>query len=283
MTISTSRLEEALDTLEVTGRPVMLHTSLRSFGEPVTGGADGLLDAMVARGCTVLVPAFTGWRFSVAPPPDPRPERNGIDYPPVPDGPPAGPGDETTSVYRVDDGMVDADMGALPAALVARDDAHRGHHPLNSFAAVGPKAAELVASQSPTDVYGPIRTLADWGGVALMLGVGLNRMTALHLAEQRSGRRLFVRWARRPDGTVGAFEVGSCSTGFPKLAPALRPYARTHTVGRSRWAAYPLHEVLAAASAAMAADPAVTHCGDAGCERCRDSVAGGPTATVPLG
>ena len=98
-------------------------------------------------------------------------------------------------------------------------------HPLNSFAAVGPRAAELVAAQSPTDVYGPIRELAAQNGTILLIGVRLNRMTAIHLAEQQSGRRLFLRWARDTDGQVRMVEVGSCSEGFPALEPTLAPYA----------------------------------------------------------
>ena len=39
-------------------------------------------------------------------------------------------------------------------------------------------------------------------------------MTAIHLAEQQSGRRLFLRWAKATDGQVSMFEVGSCSEGF---------------------------------------------------------------------
>lgn len=101
-------------------------------------------------------------------------------------------------------------------------------------------------------------------------------MTAIHLAEQQSGRRLFLRWARAAGGQVAMFEVGSCSAGFPRLEPALRPYARTAVVGDSQWRIYPARQILDAATTAISQDQSITHCDDGDCLRCRDSIAGGP-------
>ena len=171
----------------------------------------------------------------------------------------------------------------FPATLIKRGGAVRGGHPLNSFAAFGPQAEELIAAQSPADVYGPIRELAAREGRILLIGVGLNRMTAIHLAEQRSGRRLFLRWAKAADGRVSMFEVGSCSEGFPRLESVLRQYARPTVVGDSRWRAFPARQVLDAASTTMREDQGITHCGDSDCLLCRDSIAGGPVKTTPAG
>ncbi|MFC6878969.1 MULTISPECIES: AAC(3) family N-acetyltransferase [Actinomadura] len=276
MTVTTERLAEAIDRLDLAGRAVMAHTSLRSFGERVEGGPDAILDALLDQGCTVLVPSFSEPQFGVAPPPGLRPSRNALDYASpfaIPDAPPA--------VYTVDCGVVNAGMGALPARLVAREGARRGHHPLNSFAALGPDASALVGAQAPDDVYAPIRALVERDGAILQIGVGLDRMTALHYAEQLSGRRLFVRWALRPDGEVCAVEVGSCSEGFPRLAPYLR--ARTATVAASRWNAYEARATVDAAVAALTADQTITRCADPNCLRCEDSIAGGPIGPVALG
>ncbi|MFC4033920.1 AAC(3) family N-acetyltransferase [Streptomyces polygonati] len=269
-----------MDDLGLAARPVMVHSSLRSFGEPVEGGADALLDLFLARGCTVLVPTFSESQFGAVPPATMRPARNAIDYAELPADAPAV---QEVPEFTVDSTVVNAGMGVLPARLLARPDAERGAHPLNSFAALGPQAPDLIAAQSPADVYGPVRLLAERDGAALLLGVGLNRMTALHYAEQRSGRRLLVRWARDSGGRVFMVETGSCSEGFPHLEPFLRPYVRTTRVGESSWAAYPLTEALAAASEAMSADQAVTRCPDRTCLRCRDSIAGGPIGPAPLG
>jgi aminoglycoside 3-N-acetyltransferase len=272
--ILAEHLTAAVDDLGLAHRPVMLHASLRSLGTAVDGGADALLDALLKRGCTVLAPTFTEPQFGLPAPADTRPARNGLDYATLPPGTaaPAGP------AYSVDCGLINPELGVLPAVLIARADVLRGRHPLNSFAAVGPQATELVDVQTPDDVYGPIRELAHRDGLILLAGVGLNRMTALHLAEQRSGRRLFRRWARDENGQVRTVEVGSCSEGFPRLEPVLSPLARTTTIGTSRWRAYPAQQALAAATAAITAHQDITHCADADCLPCRDATAGGPAA-----
>lgn len=278
MTIAMERLIQAVDELTPRDRPVMVHASLRSFGELLEGGAETLLDALLSGQRTVLVPAFSESYFDAVPTASMRLARNGVDYADF-----AGKSTRAEPEYTVGCGLIDSSMGTVPARLIARPDAIRGQHPLDSFAALGPEAAELVAGQSPTDVYAPLRTFAERDGTVLLIGVGLNRMTALHLAEQESGRRLFVRWTRGKNGAVRMVETGSCSEGFPRLAPYLRPYASTAVVGRSKWIAYPAKETIAAASAAIAADPSITHCSDNECIRCRDSIAGGPVGSVVLG
>lgn len=266
--ISREQLHAAADELDLAGRPVLVHASMRSFGARVAG--DTLLDTLLSLGCTVLVPSFTEPQFGVAAPPYARPLRNGIDYA----NPPATvPRDEP---YTVDCGLANDHLGVFPKVVLARPDVARGRHPLNSFAAVGPLAAGLVVSQRPTNVYGPIQELAARDGRILLIGVGLNRMTAIHLAEQQSGRRLFVRWARNAEGATVTAEVGSCSEGFRRLTPTLRPLAATRLVGSSAWQAFPARETLAAATTAIEADQSVTHCADPVCRSCADATAGGP-------
>lgn len=244
VTIGAERLVQAVDRLTPRNRSVMVHASLRSFGERIEGGAETLLDALLSGGRTILVPSFSESHFSAVPPATMRPARNGVDY--------AGLAGESREGPEYTDrcGLTDSSMGIVPASLIARPGAFRGQHPLDSFAALGPQAAQLVAGQSATDVYAPLRALAKHDGTVLLIGVGLNRMTALHLAEQESGRRLFVRWTRGQRGQVRMVETGSCSEGFPRLEPSLRPLASTTVVGESRWTSYPAREAIAAASAA---------------------------------
>jgi len=242
---------------------------LRSFGH-VAGGAPAVVRSCLEEGCTVIVPTFSS-AFEVAPPPHHRFERNGWDYGA---GPAPRPG--TGRVYTPEAPDVDRDMGAIPAAALGWPGRARGRHPLDSFTAVGPRAAELVAGQVPLDVYAPLKALARAGGFVLLAGVGLERMTLLHLAEKEAGRTLFRRWANGADGEPSAVEVGGCSEGFGKLEPCLRPVMRTMLVGRSAWKALPADEALARAAAAIRDDPRVTHCGDSACARCNDAVAGGP-------
>jgi aminoglycoside N3'-acetyltransferase len=253
--------------LGVSGRTVCLHSSLRSFGQ-VAGGGVAVVDAFLAEGCTVLVPSFS-WTYAVAAPVDLRPPRNGLDYGTAKQFPPAGIFDPATT-------EIDGRMGAIPADVVRRPERARGFHPLCSFAAVGPDASRVVAGQTASDVYAPLRALAESDGCLALLGVGLTSATLLHLAEECAGRTLFRRWARGPDGEIRMVPVGGCSDGFDAFAPFLAPAKRETRVGASAWSAYPAAEVLTIAVRAIQRTPELTRCPDPACVRCSDAVAGGP-------
>ena len=158
----------------------------------------------------------------------------------------------------------------------ARPERARGDHPLCSFAAVGPGASRVFAGQTASDVYAPLRALAESDGYLVLLGVGLTSATLLHLAEECAGRTLFRRWARGPDGETRMVPVGGCSDGFDAFAPLLAPVKRETRVGASAWIAYPAAEMLSIAIRAIQRTPALTHCPDPACVRCSDAVAGGP-------
>jgi aminoglycoside 3-N-acetyltransferase len=215
-----------------------------------------------------MVPTFSAPYFVLAPPAEMRPERNGIDY----DAQHESPGRDR--VYSQDGNEISPTMGAIPAAVLARPERIRGDNPLCSFAAVGPRA-DLVAEQRPLDVYAPLRILAARDGFVVLIGVGLERMTLFHLAEERAGRPLFRRWANAPDGLPMEVEVGSCSDGFGKLEGIVGPLAREHEVGASRWLVFPARATVEAAAEAIREQPEITRCGRADCRRCADAVAGG--------
>jgi aminoglycoside N3'-acetyltransferase len=172
--------------------------------------------------------------------------------------------------------IIDNRMGAISKALLRRPDRLRGDHPHNSFTALGPKAKNLIEGQAWNDVYAPLRELAKLNGFVVLAGVGLNRMTILHMAETLAGRRLFRRWATGRDGSAVAVPVGSCSEGFPNLEKVLRLLAIETTVGGSRWRAFPSAEVVTTAAALIKTEPGITHCGDPECIRCPHAIAGGP-------
>lgn len=269
MTVTRQQISSQVRALGLAGRAVCAHASLRSFGH-VEGGAGAVVDAFIDEGCTLLVPTFSS-AFEVTPPPRLRFERNGWDYDARAPNPGAG------RVYTSETNEVDERwMGAIPAAVLARPGRVRGAHALDSFAAVGPMARELVEGQTPRDVYAPLAAVVRAGGFVVLMGVGLERMTLLHMAEREAGRELFRRWANGEDGKATTFEVGGCSEGFGNLEAALRPVMRTATVGASVWRVFNAAQALRRAADAIRADPSVTHCGSAVCERCDDAVAGGP-------
>lgn len=270
MTVRQSDVRDGIEELELTGLPVCIHASLKSFGY-VDGGADAVLEAFLTAGCTVVAPTFN--YANELPTPDAfRIERNGWDA-----GDNLYADAQTLEPYDpASNSMTVEDLGAIPAALIARPDRVRGAHPIDSFSAVGPLSAEIINTQTPRDVYGPLRAIGERGGSVLLIGVGLNSMTLLHTAEQEAGRELFHRWAIGSDGALVETLVGGCSEGFHSFEPLIGHLARETRVGQSRWRAFPISETLTVAADAIRANPEITHCGDADCDNCRDAVLGGP-------
>jgi aminoglycoside N3'-acetyltransferase len=257
-----------LQRLALTGKPVCLHSSLRSFGT-VSGGAESVIDGFLREGCTLIVPSFS-WRFAVLPTAGLRPARNAWDYeePRALEAAPAAYSPQTTEIDRR--------MGAIPAAVVARPDHVRGDHPLCSFTAIGPRAEAAVGKQTWSEVYAPLQWLVENDGAVLLAGVGLTSMTFVHYAEQLAGRTLFRRWVLDAHGLTRMVPVGSCSNGFETLAPLLAPLSRRTVVGASSWVAHPAPAALTTLVGAIRERPDITRCADAGCLRCRDAIAGGP-------
>jgi aminoglycoside N3'-acetyltransferase len=269
--VATDDISAGIRSLGLSGLCVCVHSSLRSFGW-VEGGARAVVDGIVAEGCTLLVPTFSQAYF-VPPPVVPalRPARNGWDY-----DYPARAGDAAGTSYSAAGNLINETMGAIPAAVLAEPTRVRGDHPLNSFAALGPRASELVSGQAPLTVYAPLEALTKAGGWVVLMGVSLTSMTLVHVAEQRAGRTPFRRWALDADGGVVVVEYGGCSNGFDRLEPVLTPLVRETKVGDSVWRSFPATEALEMLTVAIRNDPEITRCDDATCRRCADAVMGGP-------
>jgi len=268
--VDAAQLRAAARGLGLEGRPVCVHGSLRSFGW-VEGGAAAVVQALLDAGCTVMAPTFSSEAYALRPDPPDAILRNAP--------PPPEPFPTEVRPYTSESRALDADMGAIPAAVLAMPGSVRGNHPVNSFTAVGPRARELIAPQRAADVYAPLAALAAAGGAVVLMGVGLEYATLLHLAEKRAGRTPFARWAFGPDGRVMRVQAGGCSEGFGALEPVLAPAMREGRVGASRWMVLDAEPALRLAAAAIRAHPEITHCADPECVRCNDAVLGGPEVT----
>jgi aminoglycoside N3'-acetyltransferase len=245
---------------------VCLHSSLRSFGH-LAGGAKAVIEAFLNAGCTLVVPAFT---YDCEAPPLRQILQNGLQDAPIFDLAQATPFDQNSA-------MISREMGAIPARLLEMQGRVRGDHPLNSFAAIGPLAAELIAAQSLLNVYGPLKKAYSYSPAYLVLaGVDLTSATAVHFAEEKAGRRPFRRWAKQGDGQPAEIEVGSCSDGFNKLGPVVNAIERWALVGESQWRIFPFRAFINAVAEAIVQNPAITHCENLNCARCNDAVKGGP-------
>ncbi|MEV1288838.1 AAC(3) family N-acetyltransferase [Micromonospora sp. NPDC049679] len=160
------------------GSVLLVHSSLRPLGW-VCGGPHAVVlalrDALGPDG-TLVVPTHTPDNT------DPATWRN----PPVPH--------EWWPVIR--DEMPGFDpaatpsrwMGVIAEAVRTWPGACRSDHPQVSFAAVGPRAEEIVAGHARAGMLGdesPLARLYDLDGDVLLLGVGHDSNTSLHLAEYR--------------------------------------------------------------------------------------------------
>jgi len=270
MAVTIQEIRQAIHNSGLSNHALCLHSSLRSFGW-VEGGAPIILQGLLAEACTVLVPTFSWDAFSVPAPLEMRPVRNGYSYtklrPPLPGA---------NRIYTPETQEIDEDMGAIPVSVVNHPQHVRGNHPLCSFTSVGPHAKSLVAAQGPLQIFSPLEALAAAQGWIILMGVGLESMTLIHLAEQKAGRRMFRRWANGPDGRPMEVEVGGCSNGFEQISSLLTPLEKQIQVGQSLWRIFPAQDTLEIAQKAIQQNPYVTHCSDEACGRCDDAISGGP-------
>jgi hypothetical protein len=226
-------------------------------------------EALIEEGCTILSPSMVS-DYTIPPPEDDRPARNAFDYERLGERPWPG----LDRIFTPDSTDVAEWLGATSAFLASHSDRLRSN-PEGTFCALGPLASRLMV-ESPSDVYGPLRALCELEGTVLLMGVGLTRMTLLHLAEVMAERRPFIRWINRPDGKFMRVAGGECSEGFEQLSEALSPHERRVVVRESLWRAFPAAEAAEAAAAAIRQDPAVTRCSRDDCQDCVDAIAGGP-------
>ena len=268
MIVSSMDIREAIKKMDLFGKPVCLHSSLSSLGW-FSEGPVSLIDEFLFAGCTLLVPTFC-YHFEVSQPLGVNVKRNGVDE--------AGVSHQFASPtgYTPDSLEIDPDMGIVSKAVLGMPGRVRGYHPLNSFTAVGPLAGTLVCDQTPTNVYSPLAKLASVGGVVILAGVELNRMTLLHFAEQVAGRRLFCRWARVANNSIVETNVGGCSEGFLNLGHTLVPRSLEYPLGDSVLRVFAAQETITLASQIMYESPKITHCQDENCVRCNDMIEGGP-------
>jgi aminoglycoside 3-N-acetyltransferase len=161
------------------GMTVIVHSSLRSLGW-VCGGSvaviQALIDVVTPEG-TIVMPTQTADNS------DPEPWK----APPVPE----------TWWQIIRDHMPAFDPELTPTRSMGRivetfrtwPGARRSNHPQCSFAAWGRHAAVIIADHSLAFKLGegsPLRRMYDLGGSVLLLGVGHDSNTSLHLAEYRA-------------------------------------------------------------------------------------------------
>lgn len=260
-------IEQAFERLGLAGTRAVIHSSVRSLG-PVEGRASAVAAAVAATFETPLLPAFTF--ASNAPPPETdRPLQNGCDYAFY------NTWNARSVPFRVEDAGIDRSMGALPHCFASLDGVIRSDHPWHSWLGRGPGAAHLLDPHPWDTTNVPLDRLAAEPSFVVMIGVGLTACTAIHVAEERAGRRPFVRWAFDRDGAVRRMRAAGCSKGFSALERYADGLFTEATIGSSRVRIAPLQELIERFAGVIRRQPEITVCSPT-CLRCRDSVSGGP-------
>ncbi|WP_433533125.1 aminoglycoside N(3)-acetyltransferase [Micromonospora sp. CA-263727] len=171
------------------GRDLLVHCSMRRIG-PVAGGPATLLAALrrvAGPDATMVVPAQTVGNSTTGP--VFRAATDGLDA--------AGRAAYEARLPGFDPATTPSEgMGILAEHLRQESGAARSGHPLTSFAALGRRAVEITERHDLDCHLGersPLGRLYAADAAILLLGVGYDRCTALHLAEYRPE-------ARRPVG-----------------------------------------------------------------------------------
>ncbi len=173
--------ESALDVRALgvrTGATLLVHASLRQVGASADAVLGALLDTLGPDG-TLVVPAFTADNSDTSP--EYRARTSGMTSSQLAAYHAAMPPYDPSSTPS-------HGMGRLAEAVRRDRRAVRSAHPQTSFAAVGARAAELMAHHDEDCHLGgrsPLARLYAAEAQVLLIGVGYEVCSAFHLAEYR--------------------------------------------------------------------------------------------------
>jgi aminoglycoside 3-N-acetyltransferase len=255
MTVRLRDLLLGLRGLRLGTAPVIVHSSLKSFGL-VEGGPGTVVNALVTVFDTVIVPTFTCRTMII---PLTGPENNGITY--------GSRHDQNRMAEFYRPGMpADPRMGIIAEALRRHPRLKRSNHPVLSFA--GFNAEKILAAQTLADPLAPLGILEKVNGWVILVGVDHTVNTSIHYAEKLAGRRQFIRWALTPKGVVECPGFPGCSEGFQAITPDMDKFARKVKIGSTLVQAFPLKMLFKVVVGRIKKDPLALLCQREDCEDC---------------
>ena len=238
------------------GGVLLVHTSFRAV-RPVEGGPLGLIQALrevLGPEGTLVMPSWTGSDEE--------------------------PFDPATTPSAEDLGVVAETFRRQPGVV-------RSEHPF-AFAAAGPQADRIVAGPLPTPPHAPgspVGRVHDLDGQVLLLGVGHDGDTTLHLAEILAGvpyhttKHCTVLREGRPT-RIEYEENDHCCQRFALTDEWLRTNGlqREGHVGHAPARLARARDIVKVAREHLARDPLIfLHPPEAGCEECDEARASVPT------
>jgi aminoglycoside 3-N-acetyltransferase len=255
MTVRLRDLLLGLRELRLGEAPVIVHSSLKSFGQ-VEYGAETVVSAMTTVFGTVMEPTFT---YKTMITPLTGPENNAITY---------GSGADQNRMAEFFKPTMPADllMGIIAETLRRHPRARRSGHPIQSFAGIN--AGKFLAAQTLTDPLAPLGLLEQANGWVVLMGVDHTVNTSIHYAEKLAGRKQFVRWALMPKSAVECLGFPGCSAGFQVVAPEMNKFTRRVQIGNAVVQAIPLKMLFKVVIGRIKKDPLALLCQQADCERC---------------
>jgi aminoglycoside 3-N-acetyltransferase len=255
MTVRLRDLLLGLRDLHLAGAPVIVHSSLKSFGQ-VEGGPGTVVNALVAAFETVIVPTFTYKTMII---PLTGPENNGIAYGSLQD-------QNQLAEFFTPRMPADPLMGIIPEMFRKHPRAKRSNHPIQSFAGIN--AEKVLAAQTMTNHLAPLGLLEQADGWVVLIGVDHTVNTSIHYAEKLAGRRQFIRWALTPKGVMECPGFPGCSAGFQAIAPEMEKFTRHVQIGGALVQAVPLMMLFKVVVGRIKKDPLALLCQQEDCERC---------------
>lgn len=258
--LTSQEIEQQLrDELGMNGQiDVLAQINAPAFGE-VKGGEQAILDAVLAASGTLVMPAFT-YQTQVIP--RTGPPNNAITY---------GTGDERNAraeIFRPDL-YVHPDFGTVAEQMRRQKGTLRSTHPILSFCAQGQRAREALSAQTRENPLGPIAYLEARDGVMLMAGWDHRHNIALHLAEQRAGRKGFTRWALTLDDIEELHNIPGDREGFNEVWGYLMDWAEVTQIGLARVEVIRLRPALAFTEKCIRENPNFMLCDKPTCAYCR--------------
>ncbi|MGD0004131.1 MAG: AAC(3) family N-acetyltransferase [Anaerolineaceae bacterium] len=235
--------------------PVIIHTSLSSFGE-IHGGVETLLGAVLGNFNAIMVPTFTYKTMII---PEEGPSDNAITY---------GSGHDQNLMAEPYSPNMPADklMGVFAETVRTRPEAKRSSHPILSFSGINVEAA--LEAQTPHNPFAPIGVLAEQDGWVMLLGTDQTVNTSIHYAEKLAGRLQFVRWALLSNRVTECGGFPGCSDGFNQIEPVMEDVLRSVQIGGAKVQAIPLQPLIQVVVDLLMKDSQALLCQRPDCERC---------------